>query len=196
MSNKPECRQKTSTRGPASAAIVLLLTGLVIGTAAMAAEPLELIDTLDLERYQGRWYEIARLPNRFQNQCASDVTAHYELLGSGKVQVTNRCRKADGDWMEAQGTARPDASDGREAALEVRFAPRWLSLLPFVWGDYRVIALDQRYTHALVGSRDRKYLWVLARQPDLSEPVIDRLVSEARRQGFDVSGLERTLHSR
>lgn len=194
MHKRPECR-KGNPPPWLPHAVTALLVGLVTGTAAVAAEPLELVDQLDLERYQGRWYEIARLPNRFQSQCASDVTAHYELLDNGKVQVTNRCRGADGGWIEATGIARPDASDGRQAALEVRFAPRWLSLFPFVWGDYRVIALDQRYTHALVGSRDRQYLWILARQPDLSEPLIERLVSQARRQGFDVSGLERTLHS-
>ncbi len=196
MCAKFECRKKNIIPIPASAAIALLLTGLLIGTAAVAAEPLALVDTLDLERYQGRWYEIARLPNRFQSQCASDVTADYELIGSDRVRVTNRCRGADGGWIEAQGIARPDASDGRQAALEVRFAPRWLSLFPFVWGDYRVIALDQRYTHALVGSRDRQYLWILARQPDLAGPLVDRLVSQARRQGFDVGSLERTLHIR
>jgi apolipoprotein D and lipocalin family protein len=123
------------------------------------------------------------------------VTAQYELLEDGRVRVTNRCRKPDGSWSEAVGVARRNASDGREAALEVRFAPRWLSLLPFVWGDYRVMALDEGYSHALVGSRDRRFLWILARQPVLSRAVFERLVFEARRQGFDISLLERTVHT-
>lgn len=175
--------------------LVLLLVGGLTEGPAMADERLELVEHLDLARYEGLWYEIARLPNRFQDQCAGDVTARYELLDSGRVRVTNRCRNADGSWSEAAGIARRDASDGREAALEVRFAPRWLSLLPFVWGDYRVMALDDEYTHALVGSRDREFLWILARRPVLSEAAFERLVSEAQRQGFDISRLENTVHT-
>lgn len=191
-----ECKTHDSSPGVNARMFALLLAaGLLTGGPLMAAERLELVDGLDLERYQGRWYEIARLPNRFQEQCVSDVTANYELLDNGKVQVTNRCRKSDGGWMEADGIARLDASDGREAALEVRFAPRWLSLFPFVWGDYRVMALDREYTHALVGSQNRKYLWILARQPTIPEPLFKRLLSEARRQGFDVNSLERTRHT-
>jgi len=174
--------------------VVLSLACLLAGNA-MANERLDLVDSLDLERYQGRWYEIARLPNRFQDQCDGDVTAIYALRDDGRVTVTNRCRRADGGWSEAEGIARRDASDGRKAALEVRFAPRWLSLLPFVWGDYRVMALDDNYQHALVGSDDRKYLWILARQSELPEGVLDHLMAEARRQGFDTDRLTLTKHS-
>ncbi|MDZ7789759.1 MAG: lipocalin family protein [Xanthomonadales bacterium] len=162
---------------------------------ADAREPLVLIDSIDLTRYQGRWYEIARLPNRFQDQCVGEVSAYYELLEDGRVQVTNRCRKPDGSWSEAQGIARRDSSDARAAALEVRFAPRWLSFLPFVWGEYRVMALDDDYRHALVGSDDRKYLWILAREPELPRAVFENLVEQARRQGFDMSDLQTTEQS-
>lgn len=175
--------------------IALLLSATMAGMAH-ANKPLELVDSIDLERYQGRWYEIARLPNRFQNQCDGEVSAEYELLEDGRVQVTNRCRRPDGSWSEAVGVARRDASDDRAAALEVRFAPRWLSFLPFVWGDYRVIALDDDYRHSLVGSDDRKYLWILAREPELPAAVFDDLVERARRQGFDVSALQTTEHNR
>jgi len=165
----------------------------VMGLAGQS--PLDLVDDLDLKRYQGRWYEIARLPNRFQSTCAGNVTADYELLDEGRVKVTNRCRRADGSWIEAEGIARRDRSDGRPAALEVRFAPRWLSFLPFVWGEYRVMALDEDYGHALVGSDDRGFLWILARQPGLPNAIIDRLTAEAQRQGFDTSRLIRTEHA-
>jgi len=174
--------------------IVVLFLGLILSLPAAAREPLQLVESLDLERYQGRWFEIARLPNRFQDQCAGDVTADYEILEHGRVRVTNRCRSADGGWREVEGIARRDTADGRDAALEVRFAPRWLSLLPFVWGEYRVMALDDDYQYALVGSDNRKYLWVLARRPDLSQSFLERLINEARRQGFDVSELTHTEH--
>lgn len=181
---------------PPGNGIVLLLLGLVLSSSAMANEPLDLVDSINLERYQGRWYEIARLPNRFQDQCAGEVTAEYELLDDGRVSVTNRCRRADGAWREAEGIARRDRSDSREAALEVRFAPRWLSWLPFVWGEYRVMVLDDEYRYALVGSDDREFLWILARQSELPDDVVDRLVAEAQRQGFDTTGLIRTEHAR
>jgi len=167
---------------------------ILMSITGRAEERLELVESLDLERYQGLWYEIARLPNRFQSRCVRDVSAHYQLTSGGEVAVTNRCRSEDGQWIEAQGRARPDRSDGRQAALEVRFAPRWLAWLPFVWGEYRVIALDEDYRHALVGSDNRAYLWILAREPELSAAVFEHLVEQASRQGFDIDQLERTRH--
>lgn len=155
---------------------------------------LDLVDQVDLERYQGRWYEIARLPNRFQRQCESDVSADYRLRDDGRIDVTNRCRREDGSYAEANGVARRADPDGPEAALEVRFAPRWLSFLPFVWGDYRIIALDTDYEYALVGSENRRYLWVLARTPDLPETRLDALLQIAREQGFDIDDLILTRH--
>ncbi|NEZ04044.1 lipocalin family protein [Wenzhouxiangella sp. XN201] len=160
-----------------------------------AEQALELVDELDLERYQGTWYEIARLPNRFQSDCAGAVSAHYQLRADGRVDVTNRCRRTDGGWIEAQGVARRADDDGSPAALEVRFAPHWLSFLPFVWGDYRVIALGEDYDHALVGSEDREFLWVLARERELPQATFDRLIERARSQGFDTDQLVRTQQS-
>lgn len=184
---------------PASASgscLAVFALGMLTSLPSGASEPLELVGSLDLQRYQGRWYEIARLPNRFQDQCDSDVMADYELLEDGRVAVTNRCRRADGSSSQVAGIARLDESDGREAALKVRFAPRWLSILPLVWGDYRVLALDESYRRALVGSDNRKYLWILAREPEMSNTDLDQLVDKARQQGFDVSRLTRTEHGR
>lgn len=174
----------------------ICLTMILMSISGRAGGGLELVDSLDLERYQGLWYEIARLPNRFQSQCARDVTARYKVMDSGRVEVTNRCRSEDGQWIEAQGIARPDTSDGREAALEVRFAPRWLSWFPFVWGEYRVMALDEDYQHALVGSDDREFLWILARRPQLPETEREQLIRQAARQGFETERLERTRHGK
>lgn len=160
-----------------------------------ADEPLELVDRVDLERYQGLWYEIARLPNRFQRHCAGDVSAHYRLREDGLIEVTNRCRKSDGQWSEAQGVARRADPDGPEAALEVRFAPRWLSWLPFVWGDYRILALGEDYEYALIGSEDRRFLWMLARSTSLPRSLRERLEATAADQGFDIDQLMDTAHS-
>jgi apolipoprotein D and lipocalin family protein len=171
------------------AVVVLMLPGM--GTSHAG---LELVDRVDLERYQGRWYEIARLPNRFQRQCESNVTADYRLRDDGRIDVTNRCRREDGSYAEASGVARRADPRGSEAVLEVRFAPRWLSFLPFVWGDYRIIALGQDYQYALVGSESRRYLWVLARSPELAEDRLQAVLDKARDQGFDIDDLVLTRH--
>lgn len=176
--------------------LIAPLLGVMLPVMSLASQsPLELVEELDLERYQGRWYEIARLPNRFQAQCEGDVTADYALREDGRVAVINRCRRADGSRVEAEGVARRARPDGPAAALEVRFAPRWLSFLPFVWGDYRVIALDGDYRHALVGSEDRDFLWVLSRRPELERATLDELLARARQQGFELEQLVMTRQS-
>ena len=131
---------------------------------AYARPPLDLVDEVDLDRYQGVWYEIALLPNRFQARCVASTAAEYTRLDDGRVRVVNRCRTADGEFDQAEGVARP-ADPDRPAALEVRFAPKWLSFLPFVWGKYQIMALDEDYQWAMVGAPSRKYLWILAREP-------------------------------
>jgi apolipoprotein D and lipocalin family protein len=75
--------------------------------------------------------------------------------------------------------------------LQVRFAPAILSFLPQVWGDYQIIALSPDYSHAVVGSQNREYLWILARSPQMDPQVFQALIEEARGQGFDVSRLQR-----
>lgn len=156
-----------------------------------AGKPLDLVESVDLERYQGRWYEIARLPNRFQEQCRGDVTADYTLREDGRVDVENRCRTKDGDLESAKGVARRPDPD-RPGALEVRFAPSWLSWLPMVWGDYQIMSLDEDYRWALVGSPSREYLWILARKPVMEEARVRSLLDEAGSQGFPVEEVRRT----
>ena len=151
------------------------------------------VASVDLDRYAGRWFEIARFPNRFQRQCVSDVTATYTVMPDGRVEVINRCREEDGTVTEARGVAR-SVSPGSNARLEVRFAPAFLSFLPFVWGDYWVIDLSDDYTTAVVGSPDRQYLWLLSRTPSVGEPVYQRLVAAAAREGYAVDRLVRTRH--
>ena len=174
-----------------AALLTALLLALCFVPAAVRADrpgPLELVETLDLERYQGRWYEIALLPNRFQDRCVAETAAEYTLLESGRVQVVNRCRTADGNLAQVVGAARrPDPE--RPAQLEVRFAPRWLSWLPLVWGDYQVMMIDADYSSALVGEPSREFLWVLAREPSLPEARLQELLSEGRRQGFDTDAV-------
>lgn len=172
-----------------------ILTALVLATAAWpAASPLRVVPQLDYERYAGRWFELARLPFRYERDCVSDVTASYAPRPDGRVTVTNRCVLANGTFQEAEGVAR--RVDGQPpSVLKVRFAPAFLSFLPMVWGDYQVIALGADYQYALVGTPDRAYLWLLSRTPQMDPALYDELVEQARSQGFDVAALIKTLHT-
>jgi len=150
------------------------------------------LTSLDLERYSGRWYEVARLPNRFQRRCVADVTADYELRPDSSLRIVNGCRTVEGDRLRAEGKARMADRRGPASQLKVRFAPAVLSFLPMVWADYWVLDLTDDYAAALVGTPDRRYLWVLSRTPTLDETVYQRLIETATRQGFDVSNLIRS----
>jgi len=157
-----------------------------------ALDSLTVVPALDLQRYAGTWYEIARFPNRFQKQCDGEVTATYTLLDDGTVRVVNRCRTSDGEWTEAEGKARRAREDGPTSILKVRFAPAFLSFLPFVWGDYWVIDLAEDYTYAVIGEPKREYLWILSRTPVLAEETYAAILHRASAKGFDVSKLVRT----
>ncbi len=161
----------------------------------IAAAPMPTRDWVDLARYGGRWYEIARLPNRFQEQCAGDVSATYTLRADGRVTVVNECRRRDGRTSRAEGVARRADEKGPASRLKVRFAPAFLSALPFVWGDYWILELDRDYRHALVGDPSRKYLWILSRSPEMEAGEYELLAGAAGRLGFDTSRLLRTQHS-
>lgn len=161
---------------------------------ATPAGPVRTVDAVNLERYVGDWYEIARFPNRFQRQCAGDVRASYARRPDGRLDVVNRCRTADGTMDEAQGVARV-VDPATSAKLKVRFAPAALSFLPFVWGDYWIIGLAEDYSWAVVGSPDRKYLWVLARSPHPDAASREAALDAARSNGFDVARLVDTPHT-
>ena len=108
--------------------------------------------------------------------------------------VVNRCREAGKSKpKEVEGVGRvAKADNGSNSVLEVRFAPAILSFLASVWGDYRIIALDKEYRHAVVGSNDRKYLWILSRSRTLSDDVYSQLLADAAKQGFNTAQVVRT----
>ena len=153
---------------------------------------LVVVPSVDLERYAGTWYEIARLPNPFQKNCTGNVTATYTLLDNGEIEVVNRCNSTDGSVREATGRARKASEDGPDAKLEVRFAPAFLSVLPFVWGNYWIIDLAADYSYAVIGEPDREYFWVLARTPEIPDSTMQGILPRAKDQGYDLSSLVRT----
>ncbi|MDZ5460824.1 lipocalin family protein [Azohydromonas lata] len=180
----------------------LALAGTTLALAAFTAcaqapapsAELATIEALDVPRYEGTWYEIAKFPNRFQSQCVADTQARYSLQEDGTVRVLNRCRLASGAMDEAVGTARQQGGPA-SPKLKVRFAPAWLSWLPAVWGDYWVVDLDAGYQLSAVSEPRREYLWILSRTPQVDAARYDALLQRLAAQGLDVARLERTTHT-
>ena len=156
--------------------IAFLLGALSAGFADSTPE-LKTVPTVDLNRYIGKWYEIARYPNRFEKECASDVTAQYTLRENGKIEVVNSCRRSDGTMKSSKGSAKV-ADKQTNAKLKVTFF--W----PF-YGNYWIIDLDPEYRYAVVSEPGRDYLWILSRTPKLEPVVYDALTAKLRQNGFD-----------
>ncbi|MCA1858249.1 lipocalin family protein [Massilia oculi] len=156
--------------------------------AAGGAGPLATIPSLDVKRYMGTWYEIAKFPNEFQKKCVGFTTATYSLREDGRVDVLNRCRRADGSTDASDAIAR-QVGGATSPRLEVRFAPGILSWLPMVWGDYWVIDLDPEYQLAAVSEPKREYLWILSRTPKVDPAVYDALLGRLRAKGLDMNRL-------
>ncbi len=151
-----------------------------VGAAPRA--PLELVPALDLDRYLGRWYETARYQHSFEKNIVG-ATAEYSLLPDGRVQVVNSGFKKtlDGAYTSVKAVAwRPDAS--KPGALKVKFFGLFTS-------DYLVFGLADDYSWAVVGNNDRKFLWFLTREPEVSPEVLDQMKSIAATQGYDLSKL-------
>lgn len=144
--------------------------------------PLTTVDSVDLERYAGLWYEIARFPNQFEKDCEG-VTAEYALRDDGMISVVNSCRKGgtDGKLQVANGKARVVDTQSN-AKLEVSFFG------PF-WGDYWVIGLADDYSLALVGEPGGRYLWMLSRTPEIDAAMRDDALEQLRRFGYNTDAL-------
>lgn len=158
-----------------------------------ANSELQTVAQLDVSRYLGRWYEIAKFPNWFQKKCVSDTSATYRLLSDGTLEVLNQCRQQSGQMEQAMGQAK-QVGGANSPKLQVRFAPAWMSMLPFVWGDYWVVDLDESYALAAVSEPARQYLWILSRTPHVDGARYEALLNRLRAQGLDVTRLEKTNH--
>ena len=165
-------------------------------TATPAAAPpvdgtLAPIASLDVPRYMGVWYEIAKYPNWFQRGCLANTKAEYQPQPNGSVKVINRCTSDDGKTKEAVGTARQIGA-ATSPKLQVQFTPAWLSFIPFLWADYWVIDLDADYQLAAVSEPKKEYLWVLSRTPEVNPAAYAALLARLKLKGFDLQKLERT----
>ncbi len=153
--------------------------------------PLETVSQVNLDRYVGTWYEVARLPNWFQDQCIGNVTADYRRLDDGDIEVVNRCLDEDGMIDEAHGVARI-VDTATKAKLEVSFVSVFGWNL--FWGDYWILELGDEYEYAVVGMPSRKYAWILSRTVRLSPEVWSHIQKVLIRAGYDPEKFVETQH--
>lgn len=166
-------------------ALALLGAGLAVLLLGGCATrpPLQTVPQVDLQRYAGTWHEIARSPNWFQRKCTGATTAEYTPMEDGRIRVVNRCQTASGKWQEVQGTARV-IPDSNQARLKVNFGGP-------VSGDYWIIGLDEEnYQWAVVGHPSRWFLWLLARQPEVSPETLEKMIAIAESQGYSRDRLQ------
>ncbi|MEM8791838.1 MAG: lipocalin family protein [Pseudomonadota bacterium] len=146
--------------------------------------PLETHGQVDLARYQGLWYEIARYPNRFEEGCVG-VTAEYSLNEDGSIRVENTCREGalDGPVDVAEGRA--TAASPENDKLEVGFV--WW--LPFAVGDYWILSVTEDYSVAVIGAPSGEYGWILAREPELTDEQLQAAYAVFQKNGYDTTQL-------
>jgi apolipoprotein D and lipocalin family protein len=164
-----------------SLVVILLVSHAFSAEESRGAEIPVPVESVDLERYAGLWYEIARIPNRFQKNCSGETTALYSLREDGKLDVLNRCHDKKGKSIEAKGLAKVVDKDSN-AKLKVSFV-RFLGWRLF-WGDYWIIGLGDDYEYAIVGTPSRKYGWILSRQSSLPQSALTRIIQELHQQGY------------
>ncbi len=166
--------------------LIAIIASAIMGVMAPDSHKseLEVVSSVDLSRYVGRWYEIARLPNRFEKKCADSVTATYALRPDGKIEVVNRCRKSSGEYTTAKGKAKI-VDQKTNAKLKVTFF--W----PF-YGDYWILDLGPNNEYAVVGDPSRDYLWILSRTPNIEESLYQQLLAKMAARGFKTERMIRT----
>jgi lipocalin len=142
------------------------------------------VPKVDIEKYMGVWYEIARFPHRFEKNLVG-VTATYKQNENGKISVLNQGYKytLDGKHKTTKGRARipdPDVPGRLQVAFFLCF-----------WADYLILELDEHYQYALIGSSTPDYLWILCHNPQMDESTYKMLVNKAQSLGYDISKLEK-----
>jgi len=145
------------------------------------------VQQVDLKKYIGIWYEIAKIPNSFQDQCAYGTTAEYKIDEDGDIIVTNSCYDKEGKPDVAEGLAKV-VDKNTKAKLEVSFFSI-LGIRP-IWGDYWIIGLDENYQWAVVGTPSRKYGWILSRTPSLPDDTIKEIFSLLKAQNYNLADFE------
>jgi apolipoprotein D and lipocalin family protein len=168
--------------------LTTLLIMLPVTTNAAVKQELKTVDSVDVQKYMGKWYDIADYPAWFQKNCVA-VTATYTLMPNGTVKVLNECRKEKLDGKYSSITGKAWVSDKKtNSKLKVRFF--W----PFS-ADYWIIDLGKDYEYAVVSEPTRKFLWILCRKPVMDETVYNGIIDRLKKQGFDLTKLQKILQS-
>jgi apolipoprotein D and lipocalin family protein len=167
--------------------ILFLFTTLIKGQDMK--NELKVVSKVDLKKYIGLWYEIAKIPNRFQKDCIRNTTAEYIMRDDGKIKVINTCFQADGSKNSVIGVAKI-VDNITNAKLEVSFV-KILGIQLF-WGDYWIIGIGDNYDFALVGSPNRKYGWILSRTKQLPQEKLSRITELLKSNGYDIKNFEFT----
>jgi len=154
---------------------------------------LKTVKQVDLNNYVGLWYEIAKIPNSFQDHCAYGTTAEYKLLKDSRIEVINKCYEKDGESDVADGIAKV-IDKKSNAKLEVSFFSIF-GIRPF-WGDYWIIGLDEDYKWTVVGTPSRKYGWILSRTPDLAEETMQHIFSILKEQHYNPDDFEMSVQEK
>ena len=167
----------------------VVLIGLGAATLAYAqTKPLQTVDKVQLDRYLGVWYEIARKPMYFENKCSRDVTATYTLNENGNVSVTNRCFSKDGQLQQSIGEAFVQNAPFN-TKLKVSFLPEAIRWLSVARGGYWILKIDDDYQTVLVGEPRRKYMWVLSRSAQPDQAVVNEYLEYAKSVGYNLTDL-------
>lgn len=167
---------------------IILFLSLLFASYACASNgsPVRTVDYVDIPSYLGEWYEIARFPNSFQRDCLA-TKATYSKRSTSKINVKNQCKTKTGKLKTARAIGHI-ANKRTNAKLKVSFVP-FFNRFGWFAGDYWILDLASDYSFVLVGSPDRKFLWILSRTPTLGSDAIERLYSSAEREGFDTTKL-------
>ena len=170
-----------------SKSLILICIMFLFTACSSKNPPLQTVEKVDLERYLGTWYEIARYEHFFEKDC-KNVSANYSIMNEETIKVINKCTKIQtNEKKEALGRAY--AIDETNSKLKVSF------FRPF-YGDYWVLILDENYEYAVVGTPNREYLWILARDKKLPLKIQNDILEKLPSLGFDISKLLWTMQEK
>lgn len=184
----PECgasrsqfQLQTNAKGCGSGILIVLIAIVIVIIALVSCSPQTADNTpvskVDITRYLGKWYEIARFDHRFERNM-SHCSATYTLQDNGRLKIMNQGKK-NGKWKVSEGKGKFTDEPG---VLRVSFFG------PF-YSDYRIMLLAPDYSYALIGGSNDNYLWILSRTPQLPKVTRDRIIREANRRGYNTDNL-------
>ncbi|HEX8250809.1 MAG TPA: lipocalin family protein [Pyrinomonadaceae bacterium] len=165
-------------------ALTLLAAATFVNGQNTKTGEMKTVSFVDLKRFGGTWYEIARYPNKLKKQCVGNTTATYNFKPDGEVEVVSRCLNKDGKIEDATGTA---TIIDRQTNAKLKGSFAWFSSVP-----YWVIDLDENYQYAVAGNPDRKNLWILSRTPEISAATYEKILRKIEIAGYNPAKLEKT----